>query len=65
MTTCAARCVREMKSRIAMTKAAFNRKKILFTRKLDLDLRKTLVKCYISSTALYKDETLTLLEVDQ
>jgi hypothetical protein len=58
-------CTCKTKFRIAMAKAAFNRKKILFTRKLDLDLRKTLVKCYISSTALYKDETLTLLEVDQ
>jgi hypothetical protein len=31
-----ARCTREIKSRIDMTKAAFNRKKTLFTNKLDL-----------------------------
>jgi len=38
----------EIKSRIAMAKAAFNKKKeALFTRKLDLNLRKKLVKCYI------------------
>jgi hypothetical protein len=35
----------EIKSRIAMAKAAFN-KKTLFTSKLDLNLRKKLVKCY-------------------
>ena len=32
-----------------MAKAAFNKKKILFTSKLDLNLRKKLVKCYIWS----------------
>jgi hypothetical protein len=38
-------CKREIKSRIAMAKAAFNKKKkTLFTRKLDLNLRKKLVK---------------------
>ena len=30
-----------------MAKAAFNKKKTLFTSKLDLNLRKKLVKCYI------------------
>jgi hypothetical protein len=34
-----ARCTHEMKSRIAMAKAAFNMKKTLFTRKLDSNLR--------------------------
>jgi len=46
------RCTREIKSRLAMAKAAFNKKKTLFTSKLDLNLRKKLVKCYIWSTAL-------------
>jgi hypothetical protein len=36
-----------------MAKAAFN-KKTLFTSKLDLNLRKKLVKCYIWSIALYR-----------
>jgi hypothetical protein len=44
---------REIKSRIAMAKAAFNKKKTLFTSKLDLNLRMKLVKCYIWSIALY------------
>jgi hypothetical protein len=46
MITNEARCTREIKSRIAMAKAEFN-KKTLFTSKLDLNLRKKLVKCYI------------------
>jgi len=32
------RCTREIKSRIAMAKAAFNKKKNPFTSKLDLNL---------------------------
>jgi hypothetical protein len=35
-----ARCTREIKSTIVMAKSAFNKKKNLFTNKLDLDLRK-------------------------
>ena len=34
------RCTCEIKSRIAMVKAAFNKKKTLFTSKLSLNLRK-------------------------
>jgi hypothetical protein len=34
-----ARCIRENKSRIAMAKATFNKKKALFTGKLGLNLR--------------------------
>jgi hypothetical protein len=52
-----ARCTRESKSRMAMAKAAFNKKKNLFTSNLDLNLRKKLVKCYIWSIALYDAET--------
>ena len=54
------RCTCEIKSRIAMAKAAFNKKKTLFSSKLDLNLRKKLVKCYILSMALYGAETWTL-----
>jgi hypothetical protein len=64
MLTNDARCTREIKSKIAMTKAAFN-KKTLFTSKLDLNLRKTLVKCYIWSIALYGAETWTLITQSQ
>ena len=47
------RCTCEIKSRIAMAKAAFNKKKNPVTSTLDLNLRKKLVKCYIWSIALY------------
>jgi hypothetical protein len=38
-----------IKSRISMEKAEFSRKKIIFVSKLDLNLRKNLVKCQIWS----------------
>jgi len=59
------RCTCEIKCRIAMAKAAFNKKRALFTSTLDLELRKKLVKCYIWSIALYGVETWTLRAVDQ
>jgi len=59
------RCTCEIKSKIAMAKAAVNKKRVLFTSILDLELRKKLVKCYIWSMALYGAETWTLLAVDQ
>jgi hypothetical protein len=59
------RCTREIKSRIAIAKAAFNKKRVLFTSKMDLELRRKLVKCYIWSRALYGAETSTLRAVDQ
>jgi len=39
------RCTCEIKSRIAMAKVAFNKKKNLFTSKLELNLKKKLAKC--------------------
>ena len=57
MLTDVGRCTCEIKSRIAMAKAAFNKKKNHFTSKLDLNLRKKLVKCYVWSMALYGAET--------
>jgi hypothetical protein len=35
-----------------MAKAALNKKRALFTSKMDLELRKKLVKCYTWSMAL-------------
>jgi hypothetical protein len=37
---------------------------VSFTNKMDLELRKKLVKCYIWSIALYGDETWTLQAID-
>jgi hypothetical protein len=48
-----------------MTKDTFNKKRILSTSTLDLDLRKKLVKCYVWSIALYGAETWTHRTVDQ
>jgi len=59
------RCTCEIKSRIAVAKAAFNKKRALFTSTLDVKLRKKLVKCYIWSTALYGVETWTIRAVDR
>jgi hypothetical protein len=59
------RCTCEIKCRIAMAKAAFNKKRVLFTSTLDLELRNKLVKCYIWGIALYSAETWTLQAVDQ
>ena len=47
------RCTCEIKCRISMAKAAFSKKRVLFTGTLDLELRKKLMKCYIWSIALY------------
>jgi hypothetical protein len=47
----------EIKSRIVMAKVAFNKKRALFNSKMDLELRKELVKRYIWSVALYGAET--------
>jgi hypothetical protein len=59
------RCTCEIKSGIAMAKAAFNKKRAPFTSMLDLKLRKKLVKCYIWSIALYGAETWTIRVADQ
>jgi hypothetical protein len=59
------RCTCEIKRRIAMVKAAFNKKRAPFTSTLDLDLRKKLLKCYIWSIALYGAETWMLQAVAQ
>ena len=65
MVTTGARRTREIKSRIATDNVAFNRKKTLFTRKLGLNLRNKIVKCYIWSIALYGAEMWALRKLDQ
>jgi len=52
-------------SLVVMAKAIFNKKKALFTSKLNLNVRNKLVKCYIWSTTLYRAETWTLGKVNQ
>jgi len=55
-----ARCTSEIKSRIAIAQAAFN-KKTPSTIKIGLNIRRKLTKCYTHSTA----ETWTLGKTDQ
>jgi hypothetical protein len=59
------RCTCEIKSRIAMAKTTFNKKRALFTSKMDFELWKKVVKCYIWIIALYGAETWMLRAVDQ
>ena len=56
--------LRKIKSIIFTEKAVF-KKRALFASKLDLNLRKKLVKCWVWSMALYCTENLTLQKVDQ
>ena len=58
-----ARCIWEIKSRTAMAKAAFNRKKTFFSSKLNLNQRKQPMKCHIWSTDLCGAEAGTVWEV--
>ena len=48
-----------------MAKAAFNKKRALFTSTMNLKFSKKQVKCYIWSIALYGAEIWTLRAVDQ
>ena len=48
-----------------MAKSAFDRNKTPFTGKLDVNLRKELVKCCIWSTTVYGAETWTLRKLYQ
>jgi hypothetical protein len=59
------RHTRDTETRITMENAAFNRKKTLFTSKLDLNLRKKLVKCCIWSIKMYGADTWTLWKIHQ
>jgi hypothetical protein len=63
--TSGARWTSEIKSRIIMAKESFNKKKVLFTSKLDLNLRKKQAKYYFRSTSYYGAETCTIRKVDQ
>jgi hypothetical protein len=63
MITNNARCTHEITSRIAIAKTSFNKKKTLFDSKLDLNLRKKLLKCFILYIALIGAKTWTLQKV--
>ena len=48
-----------------MAKEAFNRKRSIFCRPLEKELRKSLVKCFVWSVALYSTEIWTLRRNEQ
>ena len=58
-------CICEIKCRISMAKATFNKKRALFTSIFDFEMRKKLVKCHICVIALYGAEPWTLWSIDQ
>ena len=59
-------CTREIKSKIDIAKAAFNKKKrLFFTRRLYLKLRKKLMECYFWIIVRYGAENWTLWKVDK
>jgi len=55
---------KEIASRIGMAKKVFQDKRKLFTGKMNLELKKRIVKCLVWSVATYAAETWTLREVD-
>ena len=58
-------CTREIKMRIAIAKEAFNRKMLLITRNLNIELRKKFIRFYVWSNALYGSETWTLRTLER
>jgi hypothetical protein len=54
------RCELEVRSRIAMAKEAFSKRKELLTKKMSRHVKKKIIKTVIWSTALYAAETWTL-----
>jgi hypothetical protein len=65
MVTNDATCTCKTKSSITMIKAAFNKKKVLSTSKLDFNIRNKTVKSHIRSSYSCGAETRTLRKVDQ
>ena len=58
-------CTREIKIRIVIAKEDFNRKMSLLTSKLNIELKKKLVRCYVWSIALYGSETWTVRKLQR
>jgi hypothetical protein len=56
--TSEARCTREIISRIGMAKATFNMEKSFFYQKIEINLRKKIVNCYIWFCKVLKIGTL-------
>jgi len=57
-------CDKEIRSRIGLAKVKFMERKKIITSKMNLDLRKRIVKCLLWSVALYAAETWTISKTD-
>jgi len=55
---------KEIRCRIEVAKKVFMEKKKLFTGKMNLELKKRIMKCLVWSVALYAAETWTLIQID-
>ena len=58
-------CAKEIWSRTVMAKRIFMEKISLFTDKMNLELKKRIMKCLVWSVALYAAETWTLTQTDR
>ena len=58
------RCSKEIRTRIGMAKNAFMKRKELFTRRKNLNLKKRLVKSLVCSILLYASEAWTIMKSD-
>jgi len=58
-------CEKELHSRIALGKKIFMDKNRLFTGKLNLELKKQIIKCLVWSVELYAVETWTLMQTNR
>ena len=58
-------CTKEIWSRIQMAKKVSMEKKKRFTGKMNLELKKRIMKCLVWSVALYAAETWTLTQTDR
>ena len=54
------KCDVEIRSRLAMAKDAFNRRKELLSKRMNIDTKKRIVKALVWSVALYGAETWAL-----
>jgi len=57
--------MKEIQSRNEMAKKVFMDKKKLFTGKMNLELKKRIMKCLVWSVALYAAETWTVTQTDR
>ena len=58
-------CARDIKMRIAIGKEAFNRNISLLSSKVNFELRKKLVRCYVLSIDIYGSEIWTIRKLER